>query len=108
MLTPEIKYVSETKYLKYQQNIEGNSSIRMWKCENLKLARIYYIHFINVSVLSDIASYHKWYKESALIVFMYADVIWDLKINVSERKYLKYQQNDEGNNSFRLWKCQKF
>ena len=23
---------------------------------------------------------------------MYADVIWDLKINVSERKYLNYQQ----------------
>ena len=32
---------------------------------------------------------------------MYADVIWDLKINVSERKYLKYQQNDEGNDSSR-------
>ena len=29
MLTPEIKYVSETKYLKYQQIIEGNTSIRM-------------------------------------------------------------------------------
>ena len=24
---------------------------------------------------------------------MYADVIWHLKINVSETKYLKYQQN---------------
>ena len=33
---------------------------------------------------------------------MYADVIWDLKINVSERKYLKYQQNNEGNNSLLL------
>ena len=56
------------------------------------------LHFLHVSVLSVycrlyIASYHKWYKESALIVFMYADVIWDLKINVSERKYLNYQQN---------------
>ena len=36
-------YVTETKYLKYQQNIERNSSFRMWKCEkrNSKLARIY-------------------------------------------------------------------
>ena len=27
---------------------------------------------------------------------MYADGIWDLKINVSETKYLKNQQNIEG------------
>ena len=112
MLTPEIKYVSETKYLKYQQNIEGNSSIRMWKCEKFKLARSARSHILHtfsqckcfVGILSFIASYHKWYKESALIVFMYADVIWDLKINIYEREYLQYQQNDEGNNSFRLWK----
>ena len=79
MLTPEIKYVSETKYLKYQQNIEVNSNFRMWKCENFlsslaPLARIYIVHFLNESVLSVycrlyIASYHKWYKESALSVY---------------------------------------
>ena len=66
----------------------------MWKCENFlsslaPLARTYYIHFLNVSALSVYcdsrlyytASYYKWYKESALIVYliMYADVIWDLK-----------------------------
>ena len=27
------KYVSETKYLKYQQNIEGNNSFRMWNAK---------------------------------------------------------------------------
>ena len=31
----EIKYVSETKYLKYQQNIEGNSILL--ECENAKI-----------------------------------------------------------------------
>ena len=39
---------------------------------------------------------------------MYADVIWDLTTNVSETKYLKYQQNIEGNSSFRMWKCENF
>ena len=41
-LRPENIYVSETKYQKYQQNIKGNSSFRMWKCENFlsSLARI--------------------------------------------------------------------
>ena len=39
---------------------------------------------------------------------MYADVIGDLKINVSETKYLKYQQNIEGNSSFRISKCNFF
>ena len=46
MLSPEIKYFSETKYLKYQQNIEGNSSIRMWKCENFKARSLAYITYI--------------------------------------------------------------
>ena len=27
-------YDSEIKYIKYRQNIEGNDSVRMWKCEN--------------------------------------------------------------------------
>ena len=42
---------------------------------------------------------------------MYADVIWDLKIYVSEHKvYQNYQQNIEGNtsSSFRMWKCENF
>ena len=51
------KCVSEIKYQKYQQNIEGNSSFRMWKWEKKsKLARIIYI-FLNVSVLSDTVVY---------------------------------------------------
>ena len=51
------KCVSEIKYQKYQQNIEGNSSFRMWKWEKIsKLARIIYI-FLNVSVLSDTVVY---------------------------------------------------
>ena len=33
-LTPEIKYVSETKYLKHQQNIEG---IAVLECENVNI-----------------------------------------------------------------------
>ena len=33
-LRPKNECISETKYLKYQQNIEGNSSFRIWKCEN--------------------------------------------------------------------------
>ena len=62
-----------------------------------------------VGILSFILlSYYKTSdNESALIeYYVYAGVIWDLKINVFERKYLNYQQNDEGNKSFRLWKCQ--
>ena len=46
---------------------------------------------------------------------MYADVIGDLTNksglqlhNVSETKYLKYQQNIEGNNSFRISKSKIF
>ena len=35
-------YVSETKYLKYQQNIEGNISFR--KCENI-LSLLAQLHF---------------------------------------------------------------
>ena len=96
--------VSETKYLKYKQNIEGNSSFRKWKCENFlsSLAYNYYIHFLNVSVLSVycrlyIASYYKWCKESALIVYYVCrcylrpenKCFWE---KVSE----VYQQNDEG------------
>ena len=58
---PENIYVSETKYLKYQQNIEGNSSFRISKCKNFlsslaPLARIF-IDFLNVSVLSVILSF---------------------------------------------------
>ena len=30
-------------------------------------------------------------------MYIYADVIWDLKIYVFETKYHKYQQNIEGN-----------
>ena len=110
--------VSETKYLKYQQNIEGNSSFRMWKCDNFisslaPLARIYYIHFLNVSVLLVYCRLYYYHTIRLVIMkvhwlsIMYAGVIWDLKINVFERKYLNYQQNDEGNKSLRLWKCQK-
>ena len=33
-------YVFETKYLKYQQNIEGNSSFRVWKCEKKNLCSL--------------------------------------------------------------------
>ena len=45
-LRPENECVSETKYLKYQQNIEGNSRFRIGKCENFlsslaPLARIF-------------------------------------------------------------------
>ena len=35
-IRPENIYVSQTKYLKYQQNIEGNSSFRMGKFENFQ------------------------------------------------------------------------
>ena len=55
-----------------------------------KIARIY-IYFLNVSVLLVycrlyIAPYHKWLKENALIMYMYADVIWNLKMNVFLRQ----------------------
>ena len=33
---PENIYVSETKYLKYQQNIEGKCSFRKSKCKKFK------------------------------------------------------------------------
>ena len=39
---------------------------------------------------------------------MYADVIGDLKYNVSETKYLNYQQNIEGNSCFRISKSKQF
>ena len=58
---PENIYVSETKSLKYQQNIEGNSSFRISKCKHFlsslaPLTRIF-IDFLNVSVLSVILSF---------------------------------------------------
>ena len=52
---------AETKYQKYQQNIERNSSFRMWKCENFlsslaPLARHIHSFFSMSSVLSYILS----------------------------------------------------
>ena len=60
-------YDSETKYIKYRQNIEGNDSFRMWKCENFQsslapLARIFiefYQCYSFVGILSFIVPYHK-------------------------------------------------
>ena len=63
ILRPENICVSEIKYQKYQQNIEGNSSL---ECENGKSfqarslrARSHnlFIDFLNVSVLSDTVVY---------------------------------------------------
>ena len=55
------KCASEIKYQKYQQNIEGNSSFRMWKCENFQArslrARSHNLDFLNVSILSDTVVY---------------------------------------------------
>ena len=52
------KYVSEIKYQKYQQNIEGNSSFRMGKWEKCsKHARSHNLDVLNVSVLSDTVVY---------------------------------------------------
>ena len=80
-LRPENKYVSETKYLKYQQNIEGNSSL---ECENVKIFSFknQFLVFCQYNVVQVIlAPYHKYLNETALIVYvMYADVFWVLKI----------------------------
>ena len=60
-------YDSETKYIKYRQNIEGNDSFRLRKCEIFlsslaPLARIF-IEFPQcycfVGILSFIVPYHK-------------------------------------------------
>ena len=51
-LTPTNIYVSDIKYQKYQQNIEGNSNL---ECENAKIFQARsHIHrfFLNISVLS--------------------------------------------------------
>ena len=89
--------VSETKYLKYPQNIEGNGSFRMVKCGNY-LSSLAYAYIFSMFVFY-------WYtvvciqhhaigdkEKTALIVYKYANVIWDLHENkyVSETKYLKY------------------
>ena len=55
-------YVSETKYLKYQQIIEGNNSFRMWKCERFlsslaPLARIFIDFSQCLYILSNIVVY---------------------------------------------------
>ena len=42
--------------------------------------------FCRYTVVYIIASYHKCLKENALIMYMYADVIWDLKMNVFLRQ----------------------
>ena len=58
-LRPKNIYLSETKYLKSQQNIEGNSSLRMWKCENFLsslalLARIFTWIFLMLMFCSNL------------------------------------------------------
>ena len=108
-----------TKYLKYQQNIERNSSFRMWKCEKflsslVPLARIY-IDFLNVSVLSVYCRLyvHHTISNKKETVF---DCIFLCRCNlrpeyyVSETKYvyLKYQQNIEGKQPFLNVKMQTF
>ena len=35
---------------------------------------------------------------------MFKEIVW----NIAQKAPLKYQQNIEGNNSFRMWKCEKF
>ena len=107
-----------TKFLKYQQNIERNSIFLMWKCQNFlsslaPLARIY-IDFLNVNVLS--AHCRLYYsaipyvmKGNCIDCIKLCMQIGDLKIYMFKRqKYLKYQQNIEGNGSFRISKCKKF
>ena len=131
-----------TKYLKYQQNIQRNSSFRMQKCEKIlsslaPFARIY-IDFLNVSVLSVYCclfhilkllfpSIFCWYLHNIHIYYinnMYIHhtisnnqlhwlyVLWRCTLrpeNVFLRlKYQKYQQNIEGNSSFRMWKWENF
>ena len=39
---------------------------------------------------------------------MFANVFWDLKILCSWDKVSEVPTNIEGNNSFRMWKCEKF
>ena len=112
-----------TKYLLYRQNIERNSSFRMWKCQKClsslaSLARIY-IHFLNVSVLSVYCHLYnsiiiiKDKRKMHWLCYVYVCityVIWDLKMNVflrqsiwSTNKILK-----EIYSRFGIWKCENF
>ena len=79
----------------YQQNIEGNNSFRMWKCEEFlsslaPLARIY-IDFLNVSVLLVCCCLYRHTtsnKRELHWLYMHTDVLWDLKIYMFLRRSL--------------------
>ena len=83
-------YVSETKYPKYQQNIEGRfSSFRISKCQKKsKLARIF-MDFLDVSVLSIILSFMMPHHCIGCICY-YPDVFWDLKMHIFLRRSLAH------------------
>ena len=116
-LRPENIYVSEIKYQKYQQNIEENSSFRTWKCKIFQARSLHarsHIHrfsqcqcFVGTTV---VCIYNAIPITGNCIddICIMQIVIWDLKLYVYEIKYQKYQQNIEGNNHFRMWKCKNF
>ena len=72
-------YVSETKYLKYQQNIEGNSSLRIGKCNFFlsSLARIFIDFSQWSSVLSVILSFIVPYHCNDCIMYVYMQMYFE-------------------------------